>query len=641
MLKITLNISQLYKQGSIVTKILILIFAILQSCKTATPNKGRSNSIHEASGLGQRPSQPKMCAAVRGNGNYIFAHWGAMAKVIEELGPFEGFAGGSSASITGYVYENIYRNPNIWTCDNGTRACTRDESSLRISLMLKSLVVYMDQFKMTSGLHAQISGRNKFLLGLQAKRINKSVEDKRYVDAAKGALKILRKPEFKGIINPSFAEHLENSLGSEQQAAFAVKDLMGSLDAIQWKIDDPSVFFRKGIIDFETFGAKVGVLVDFFAGVEGTTLADTRLYLDGCAANSRGKRIEEILPSPSLLPPKNPNTPNPTCLDLIGNAINKHFERVLVVASEEAPEHRVINYESKTIDEPVGKFLPTIVTNSYFTEKQGFKAFETALASFETSRMPPKIGFDLDWLKFGYYGQPQDLSRIMARSAQRQDLKSRKAGSLGTRTWREVLRISPLEPGLGSAQCLLKEGNESTAGEWKFIPDVKDLSQCLKISTGGWSDLEPVDILKDIGCESVVMIHRAGPATTFAQRMISFMSKDEAQYQKANKDLYELSNANSSYSRNLGLADGVMCTNWDSIPKGVATCLINHSYSSKIFTTKPNALKPLLNNNASEFEKFVDSQSKVYGCSVGAPSTTPFPRIDCPELADPLLEEEQ
>jgi hypothetical protein len=78
----------------------------------------------------------------------------------------------------------------------------------------------------------------------------------------------------------------------------------------------------------------------------------------------------------------------------------------------------------------------------------------------------------------------------------------------------------------------------------------------------------------------------------------------------------------------------------------LATCRsqpspIDSGEEAKIFTTKPNALKPLLNNNASEFEKFVDSQSKVYGCSIGAPSTTPYPRIDCPELADPLLEEEQ
>src|SRR5262245_49290039 len=81
-----------------------------------------------------------LCAAVRGNGENIGAHFGSLAHIIETYGVIEGMAGGSSGSITTFLYESILSNDAVNTC--GKKACDASQRSARVSLALKSIYGY-------------------------------------------------------------------------------------------------------------------------------------------------------------------------------------------------------------------------------------------------------------------------------------------------------------------------------------------------------------------------------------------------------------------------------------------------------------------------------------------------------------------
>ncbi|MGZ3745651.1 MAG: hypothetical protein ACXVBQ_17435, partial [Pseudobdellovibrionaceae bacterium] len=51
------------------------------------------------------------CAAIRGNGELMPAHWGAMSSLVEDQGLPSAMAGGSSASITMFLLESLSQNP--------------------------------------------------------------------------------------------------------------------------------------------------------------------------------------------------------------------------------------------------------------------------------------------------------------------------------------------------------------------------------------------------------------------------------------------------------------------------------------------------------------------------------------------------
>src|SRR5574338_1035238 len=65
----------------------------------------------------------RVCAAVRGNGQLIFAHFASLARITEHYGPLWGSAGGSSGSITQFLLESIQMNPAVASC--GEYECTR------------------------------------------------------------------------------------------------------------------------------------------------------------------------------------------------------------------------------------------------------------------------------------------------------------------------------------------------------------------------------------------------------------------------------------------------------------------------------------------------------------------------------------
>src|SRR5512141_842017 len=67
----------------------------------------------------QQSDAPKLCAAVRGNGESILTHFASLSRIVEHYGVVDGMAGGSSGSITTFTYESILKNPAMQRCGTG------------------------------------------------------------------------------------------------------------------------------------------------------------------------------------------------------------------------------------------------------------------------------------------------------------------------------------------------------------------------------------------------------------------------------------------------------------------------------------------------------------------------------------------
>ena len=92
-------------------------------------------------------AEPKLCAAIRGNGQLITAHFASLARITEHYGMVDAAAGGSSASITIFMTESIRKNPNVWDC--GDYKFSECERAGRAALLLKSFPGYLQHLTTT------------------------------------------------------------------------------------------------------------------------------------------------------------------------------------------------------------------------------------------------------------------------------------------------------------------------------------------------------------------------------------------------------------------------------------------------------------------------------------------------------------
>ncbi|NJM10385.1 MAG: hypothetical protein HC883_05910 [Bdellovibrionaceae bacterium] len=141
--------------------------------------------------------------------------------------------------------------------------------------------------------------------------------------------------------------------------------------------------------------------------------------------------------------------------------------------------------------------------------------------------------------------------------------KSRRFLPLGMASWREVLGLSPAEPGLASMQPFM-------VGQTEYI------------SAGGWSDLHPIMVLKAAGCKRVVYVTRRGGESPFAQGVARRLLSQRGNQWLASpllSKLYDLRNPMSSLRQSLNMADAVLCTDWNRFDvKNGLKDLIKDSY---------------------------------------------------------------
>ena len=456
---------------------------------------------------------PALCVGVRGNGQRIFAHFGAMTRIHERYGLIEGVAGGSSGSITSFLTESIYANPHVYACQ-GSAACSDEESGLRAALLFKSLQGY-------AGLVAQSDEVVAFqqaapiIAAIKAEGIDTLIEDQKFGQAADALQALFSSPDLRALINPEVLALLKQSPARD----FHVKDLWETISSFgSFEVDSQLVLLRPGLLDFSHVARMIGRMANFYAVYGPDEQAAWQALMTGCAAPSRGLSWAQT-----------------SALDAgDGSTCGEHFE-ALVRAHRAAPRDGAQRYPER-LDDEVGAYLPALVTTSVITGA-AVESFEQARAGY-LSGQASSFEVSYEDVKIAYWGQQADLARAARNTQGYTDLKTQKFTALGEATYRTALSYSPAEPGLARA-LEISEG---------------------VVSTGGWSDLEPTLVLKNMGCEQVLLITRQGSTVGFGadvSRQLGMGALEQAQ-------MFEPGVADSSVSVSLAQADGVWCTSWDA-----------------------------------------------------------------------------
>lgn len=464
---------------------------------------------------------PKLCTAVRGNGQLIWAHFGALARILETEGPISGFAGGSSASITAFLLESILKNPGLaQKCRD--KPCSEVEMARRAAFLLKSIYYWLDVAKDSKEVKAlnHLATVRKELQGFDLRRLDG--DDVKALQAGLDSLgDLLGSPSLKKLINPAFVHfildpELKNlapgtALATLKFRAEQAKAAITSLGKFEAK--DVSIFLRPGLIDFAGVAELIGVIADFYAGnaMQGS-LADFAELLASCADVSVGK-----------LP-----------WELEGHACHQRTRDMIrgYLAGREASR------QAFRLDEKVGQNLSAMVTTAALV--RGHEQLEMAKTDYAHGRTVtwPLTGQDF---RFAYAGSEAMLSRVAQHIGSYPDRRSQNFLGLGPMTWRTALATSPAEPGLAEVPKF-----QAASGESYY-------------SFGGWSDLSPVQVLKAAGCERVIFVTRRGADSVFATQVAAL-----AGFASEAEQLFALESPTSSFSVALRSADAVLCSDWDS-----------------------------------------------------------------------------
>jgi hypothetical protein len=525
------------------------------------------------------PSTPKLCAAVRGNGESILTHFASLSRIVEHYGVVDGMAGGSSGSITTFTYESMLKNPVMHRC--GTKRCSADADAARVALALKSVQGYAnvvgDSEEATS-----IKGLAGAAAKLQAEYAAKGISalgPAETTEAAKRLKEVLSVPEVRAIVNPEVFTMLADVAHLE----FNVNEIKTSITQLgAFSVDDNRLFFRTGVLNWPALAQLFGRVGDFYAGYGPTDKAGMGAWLDSCAESTRDKPWSEA----ALVPMKSGGT----CGSAF-EALVKDY-RVKARAAEGTFASRI---DERVGDpkSPLRKLVSTAVL-----ERDAVTKYKAARARYVTGELATgSIPFDPAFadVNFGYWGSDADLAKVQENEQRFEDLKTKKFSSLGNAPWREILAASPAEPGLS-----------------RFV----ELSDG-RFSAGGWSDLAPALVLKNLGCEQVVYVTREGDESGFATKIAKNAGMSEADW----KNLYDLSNESSSYSRSVAAADGVWCTNWNGFTDAQMSAEVLDAFNAPL-ETRPSFARA---RGLSPYSGATERTGKA-GCTPGASAGATFPQ---------------
>ncbi|MFK7975458.1 MAG: hypothetical protein AB8C02_04945 [Halioglobus sp.] len=504
----------------------------------------------------ETPPRPKAqnstCAGVRGNGQNLFAHYGSLARHIEEYGAITCAAGGSSGSITTFVLESIWANPDVHTCRPYKR-CGKRARDARMALMLKS-VVGLTQ----TGLFEDAATINALVDGVSTGDIEGLLSGDVPEEGVMALMRLLR--DLGPLINPDVIDLLLNS----PDPVFHATDIIEGLQkGLQFIVDDPKVFLRTSVIDFNEFASLLGVYGSFYAGYGPADREGVSAWLKACAKPGIGMTWAEV----SELP----GTQGRTCGDTFGDLFNEYREAFV---AQNAPNRA---------DDPVGKYLPAFGVTGVLTGDAIAHWEEARAAWIDAQPIPFEPNFSD--VGVGYWGKEREL-RKMQRKLDRNfsDLVSQKFVPLGSASWREVLSSSPAEPGFSPAVAL----------ESGFF------------SVGGWADPLRVQPLVALGAKRTVTINRLGGVGGFTEAVTRLLNASDAEVDA----LYSTTDPASSFYIGLDIATGVWCTDWDS-QNGDPNMLFNDAFNSPLITDNRRLLRPRF-----DYEN-VGPNFAIAGCTPG------------------------
>jgi len=476
---------------------------------------------------------PSVCAGIRGNGELIFAHFASLARLSEHYGLLDAAAGGSSASITIFLTESMYLNSALRTCREGV--CSREEAGVRAAFMFKSLQGYAGVLATTEE-GVALMQLGPIVQQATADGIGALFADGNLEEGRQALVALFESDDLKSIINPEVLALLTES----PDPAFHAQEIWDALSGFgSFAADDPKILIRPGILDFAQIGRKLGRIANFYAayGADPAGWAD---LLDQCAAPTKGLSWAEAAAH---------DADGSTCGDRFGALAGAYREMLL--ADEAAVKSR--------IDDPVSGSLTALISTSVLTGK-AVETFETARADYLAAR-PFTLDVDFDDIRFGYWGDENILADLGANPTQTYDEKTGRFMNLGTTTWATALSFSPAEPGLARAL------------------EIDDS----RVSAGGWSDLAPTLVLRNMGCEKVIYVTRKGGESNFAQSVAKLLGMTI----KQQNNLFAL-NQDSSFRKSIDESDAVWCTDWNAFQGTDIAGISADAYNAPLQTRDPH-----------------------------------------------------
>ncbi len=479
------------------------------------------------------PAQASTCAGVRGNGQNLFAHYGVLARQVEEYGAVTCAAGGSSGSITVFILESIWANPSLHQC-RPDRPCGPRARDARMSLMLKSFIGLSE-----AGLFEDAATISALLQGISDQQILERMQGPNPLDGVDALIRLLR--DLGPLINPEVIALLATS----PDPVFHATDIIEGLQqGVQFIVDDPRVFLRTSVLDFNEVADLFGLYGSFYAGYGPINQDLFDRWLRRCARAGLGLTWEEVaeLPGPR----------GRTCGETLVFLFNEYRERV----AQEGGRSR--------INDDVGAYLPVFGVTGVITGRSIGIWQEARNAWLAATPIPFEP--DFDDIGVGYWGQAREL-RVMDRRLRRRfnDLGSMQFVPIGEATWREVLAASPAEPGFSPAIPL-------PAGV---------------LSVGGWADPLRILPLEALGARRTIAVNRRDGIGGFTADVTRLLNATDAELDA----LYSTTDPLSTFSISLERATGVWCTDWDG-QMGVPNLLFNDAYNSPLITGDRRFLRP-------------------------------------------------
>ncbi len=508
---------------------------------------------------------PKVCAGIRGNGQLIFAHFASLAPLHEHYGTLDGAAGGSSGSITIFLTESMYANPALVRC--GEHDCDRAEAGLRAAFMYKSLWGYVQALAGTEEGIALMS-----VGPIVEKATNDGIGELFEggdIEAGRQALVTLfESDDIKSLINPEIFALLTDS----PDPAFHAMEIWDTLSGFgSFSADDPKILIRPGILDFGAVADKLGRIANFYAAYtdgEADWGAEWGVVLDACATETAGMSWAEAAAV---------KAGESTCGALFGDLLTRY--RAALLANEDGFPKRV--------EDPIAGSFPALVSTSVLTGNAAgvfSKSREAWLGGAEAELN----GVDFADIKFGYWGSRDLLDTVVANDMRYEDSKTQRFLSLGESNWRTALSYSPAEPGLARAL------------------EIDDTN----VSAGGWSDLHPTLVLRNMGCDEVIYVTRKDPESNFAMGVAGLLGMT-AEDKAALYDL-DVEDGVSSFALSIEQASAVWCTNWNAFEGTQLTEVFDDAYNAPLQTESAHFTK----NAAYPYANVTDRVGAV-GCTYG------------------------
>jgi len=515
-------------------------------------------------------SSAPYCMAIRGNGEAQPAHWGAMARLVENKGLPSQQSGGSSGAISMFLLENIAANP--WVAE-----AKGQEQASRAAFMIK-MIHGISNHLATSPKAQEVVDLGQFVKQQKATLQKVSMETLDAVIKAQSSdeifkrrqqvLQVVATLQELGVGETQQYKELLSSLVSVAngqapenldlaKVRFFAQDLKQSIEtfgAFSAK-SDPYIFFRQGLLSFPKFAKSVGRVATFLSGKlwdASTALAFVELETV-CRPGHEGQSWNTMIHSDA----------KKSCQDRVGKVVDTYFSQPLKWGSK----------SNNHVFLPIGKTIPSYPSTSVLIDS-AFDEADAVLKQYydqldRSGAETFKISNSED-VKFGYWGDTAKLQSIGGQLSN-SDAKSARFLNLGQATWLTALSASPAEPGLAPLQKIMYQGKAA-------------------YSAGGWADLHPVPVLKAANCESVIYVTRQGGESLFAQGIAKLLLNfqrpweklwGESQSEKADvkainqtgdpsdlqspwSNLYNVANPSSSYMTSVQEADAIVCTNWDS-----------------------------------------------------------------------------